>query len=367
MSKRLSDALTAEEEKALNEWIDSDPSNLNALKEAEEIWTYAGENEVIYTPDTPRKWNELKHEILYGEEKKESVAIPLRSTFSTWYKIAAALVLVAGLGYMVATRQATESPQVAIQSEHSRQTQDNMDVFYLPDSSIVYLNKHSKLSYPLAFDQYQRTVTLEGEAFFKVRRDELRPFVIIAGETRTEVLGTSFGLKAYKTDKEIEMVVATGKVAFSRGDSKVILEKEDKGTFEKESGKLSRGKNTDATFLSWIEDKKAFSQSEIMKLEKTKAMDYLHNESTWRLNKIHQTIVEGKISNSASFTTYSNIKMKVLYFNKANEQVGEKYFTINETIPPGHTVSYRQGLPDWLKNTKSVRVEIEKVISSEEN
>lgn len=67
----------------------------------------------------------------------------------------------------------------------------------LADGTEVWLNAESKLSYPSQFMDNERVVFLEGEAYFKVSRDEKRPFVVNTGELRTHVLGTQFNVKSY--------------------------------------------------------------------------------------------------------------------------------------------------------------------------
>lgn len=67
----------------------------------------------------------------------------------------------------------------------------------LADGTEVWLNAESRLYYPSQFRDNERVVFLEGEAYFKVSRDEKRPFVVNTGELRTHVLGTQFNVKSY--------------------------------------------------------------------------------------------------------------------------------------------------------------------------
>lgn len=83
----------------------------------------------------------------------------------------------------------------------------------LPDHSLVILEPFSSLKYPTYFTDAQRTVFLQGEAFFDIERDTLRPFLVYANETITKVLGTSFTIKAYEGQETVEVDVKSGKVA----------------------------------------------------------------------------------------------------------------------------------------------------------
>lgn len=82
----------------------------------------------------------------------------------------------------------------------------------LPDGSMVWLQPKTQLSYNQS-DRVYRQVNLRGEAFFEVKRDEARPFLIYSGKMTTKVLGTSFNVKAYPETEKFEVSVVTGKVS----------------------------------------------------------------------------------------------------------------------------------------------------------
>jgi ferric-dicitrate binding protein FerR (iron transport regulator) len=90
----------------------------------------------------------------------------------------------------------------------------------LKDGSRIVLQPNSEVSFdeellgrPAGEEGTKREVFLTGEAFFDVRRDEKRPFLVYSKELVTKVLGTSFNIKAYDGDKEITVAVKTGKVS----------------------------------------------------------------------------------------------------------------------------------------------------------
>lgn len=87
----------------------------------------------------------------------------------------------------------------------------------LPDQSKVLLNEGSTLEYKNGFNEKERVVHLSGEAFFTVRKDTRRPFVVYTGTVRTVVLGTSFNIRAYPSDRNVTVTVATGKVKVVHG------------------------------------------------------------------------------------------------------------------------------------------------------
>lgn len=68
----------------------------------------------------------------------------------------------------------------------------------LPDGTHVWLNAASEIVYPSRFDDKVREVTVKGEAYFDVVRDDNKPFVVYAAQQRIEVLGTQFNIQAYE-------------------------------------------------------------------------------------------------------------------------------------------------------------------------
>ena len=85
-----------------------------------------------------------------------------------------------------------------------------VSAFDLPDGSKVWLNANSKLVYPTAFIEKERTVFLEGEAYFKVTKDA-KPFIVKTDYLQTKVLGTEFNVKSY-TAEDSHVTLISGKV-----------------------------------------------------------------------------------------------------------------------------------------------------------
>ncbi|AWV98521.1 FecR family protein [Arcticibacterium luteifluviistationis] len=92
-------------------------------------------------------------------------------------------------------------------------------VISLSDGSSVLLQPKSKLSYPKKNSGNLRKVFLSGEAFFEIKKNPSKPFLVYANEVVTKVLGTSFRVKAYENDPNVEIIVKTGKVNVSQNET----------------------------------------------------------------------------------------------------------------------------------------------------
>lgn len=90
----------------------------------------------------------------------------------------------------------------------------------LPDSSIVVLNVNSQLRYPAKFSK-DRSVTINGEAFFDIRKNPDTRFTVKASHLNVNVLGTSFIISDAGANDMARVEVKTGRVqvAISGGQS----------------------------------------------------------------------------------------------------------------------------------------------------
>jgi transmembrane sensor len=83
----------------------------------------------------------------------------------------------------------------------------------LPDGTHVWLNAASSLTYPTFFNGTERKVSLTGEGYFEVTKDEKRPFKVeINGQTEVRVFGTHFNINAYNDEKTINTTLLEGSV-----------------------------------------------------------------------------------------------------------------------------------------------------------
>jgi len=178
--------------------------------------------------------------IIKGKTGLSTTKIVTTSPQNTWWKYAVAatllgVFLLAGRYYYPTTQSLTKQTNptktaTKVQWTNFKNTTAIAQQIPLADGSKVILEPFSSLKYPSRFEKKQREVVLKGEAFFEVAKDTTKPFVVYANETITKVLGTSFTIKAFEGEKEVEVAVKTGKVAvYANVNSlpkKIIKEKE---------------------------------------------------------------------------------------------------------------------------------------------
>jgi ferric-dicitrate binding protein FerR (iron transport regulator) len=150
------------------------------------------------------------------------------------------------------------------------QTADESLEIILPDSSHVWLNRNSLITYHNDFNK-DRKVTLAGEAFFDVKRNPDKPFLILADEATVSVLGTSFNIKAYSTQTETEVYVLSGKVKLATQDERkhVILTPGLLGVLDKNTHVLLTSREADMNALAWKNKELIFKKTPLRDVLKT--------------------------------------------------------------------------------------------------
>ena len=190
----------------------------------------------------------------------------------------------------------------------------------LNDGTEVWLNAGSELKYPVAFTGKERKVELSGEGFFKVKKDTL-PFIVGVETGDITVLGTSFGVTAYRGEVGYTTLVS-GKVSFtsknkesvilSPGEQAVVLlsgEVEVRAVDVEEFVGWKDGKfvfknkslgNIMHVLERWYGIKAVFKDEEVKELEYTGSLERYDNINTFlrlleKLNDVHYEIREDVI------------------------------------------------------------------------
>lgn len=161
---------------------------------------------------SPDRAQEMFAHIISHEEEG---VIPINRRRSWVWSAAAAILIVGAAGAWWMFGVSTSSPEIAVEIREDKLftfTDQQNKYRQLPDGSTVVLNQGSELSYRASYGNELREVTLKGEAFFEVKPDPLKPFIVRSGNITTKVLGTAFNVKAYSREAEIIVTVTKGKV-----------------------------------------------------------------------------------------------------------------------------------------------------------
>ncbi len=220
------------------------------------------QKELVKNPDIEKQVKELWGETYYAQEINmidvDSAWINVKAKFSntqTKYKIirlyryvAIVVMLMLLLTSTFLLRNYFSEPAVI-----KICSTGTIKMIQLPDGTRVDLNVGSTLTYPEVFDGDSRIVSLAGEAFFDVVRNETKSFIIETEELNVEVLGTAFNVKAYAGATNSEVTVSTGKVNVgSKATSdNIILEAGDAVAYNKSIHSLKKIKVLTPNYKAW--------------------------------------------------------------------------------------------------------------------
>jgi ferric-dicitrate binding protein FerR (iron transport regulator) len=123
----------------------------------------------------------------------------------------------------------------------------------LADGSTVSLSPGSRLSVPNSFGKQNRRVILNGQGFLEVTPSAV-PFEVVTFDAVTQVLGTSFSVKAWPgaSEASTQVVVKTGRVSVSGHLTKVLVNPGEMTTISLSEGTPSTPAETDlSSNLFW--------------------------------------------------------------------------------------------------------------------
>ncbi len=199
--------------------------------------------------NTDKAWNNV-----YSRMKENGLPAPNNTikrnfTRNTFLRIAAIGIILLSIGTTVIylNNAGVFSKEITLVSGND---QKNV-MIDLPDGSRVILNRNSKFSYRSNFGSHKRDVKLEGEAFFEISADDIKPFIIDAGNAKVKVVGTAFNVITSNEESAVEVFVKSGKVMVTDNtQSQPLLL--DPGFVGKVNSKISEKIiNTNPNYMSW--------------------------------------------------------------------------------------------------------------------
>lgn len=225
---------------------------------------------------------ELKQEMLDFLNNRIDSSPSTRFFSSRFPRMAAALIVlvVAALFYWLPSfHLSIETNEIQIPGQVSRTVtytftaEDEPLHHYLPDGSYVVLEPGASITYEPGFQEEIREVELEGEAFFDIRHEADRPFVVQSNGLMTKVLGTAFRISTYDSNHEFSIAVTRGKVAVSDQNQEFgILEMNDQmvlnmDTYEVTKTTLQEAEKAELEPMQYIMDDITVAKAlEIIKL-----------------------------------------------------------------------------------------------------
>lgn len=185
----------------LLDWLDKNPDQKKKFFEIKHIWDSRLQNTSVQIPPMP------ECEIRSPEKRKRR---SIRHILINMGKYAAIILITIGVNRMFFTGNSVgdELSYNQVIMQNGKQSQ----LLILSDGSKVWINASSSLKYPTSFETGQRSVWLDGEAYFEVAEKKDQPFVVHTNLHDIKVTGTSFNVNAYDGNDKVITTLVEGEV-----------------------------------------------------------------------------------------------------------------------------------------------------------
>lgn len=199
-----------------------------------------------------KTWDRINDRSVHPEKKGIKTIYPL-------LRIAAVLVVGLLIGLAIDTNLKPKEADYYQSHAPEGSTSD----LTLPDGTVIFLNAGTEVRYSVEGKKGVREVFLQGEAWFDVKKNPEKPFVVHTPFYDVNVTGTKFNIKAYESDGEVITTLEEGQVRIAEAPGfklaeEIILQPGEQLIFSNESKKMSIKKVNTKLYTSWKENKLIF-------------------------------------------------------------------------------------------------------------
>ncbi|MDY9919064.1 FecR/PupR family [Proteiniphilum saccharofermentans] len=232
INRVIAESASKEEAVEVVDWFSSTVEGQQCLSDMLDRDAYLMENE----PDLGKSFTPLQSDLLYKRIDRNIYQNRFRKNLLKVVAVLLPILLLSGLGFYL-NRQ-TDLFSGTTYSEVYVPKGEDARIFF-QDGTEVFLNADTKIRYPNRFGLRKREIYLEGEAYFNVASNRSRPFVVHAQHTETEVVGTSFNVRAYGNSNTIEVVLDEGRTAFHVHQNSYPMLPGQKIEYDKSTGRIT--------------------------------------------------------------------------------------------------------------------------------
>lgn len=261
--------ITKEDEQMLFDFISAAPNNKMLFKQWETEWFSTFQN-----AETNDAWKALLNKLDSVPSLVEAVPKPGKRSLNIYrlIRVAAVTVGLILLGVAYVTQKKTELPEYAFTVEAPMGERSRM---ILPDGTVVWLNSGSRVEYSTDFQKSNRTISLMGEAYFEVIRNEEIPFIVKTKHCSVKVLGTRFNVSAYPDDDFTETTLIEGGVEMTGDTYEAIrMAPGERVIYNHKTNQILKEHVTAENFSSWTCSRLDFEEITLKELMKKLSRRY---------------------------------------------------------------------------------------------
>ncbi len=303
--------LTTEENHRVEEWMKQSEENRRMVKQIHTLYLAAGTKVAMEKVDTEKALAKVSRKLW---PQKPGI----HNTLLWIQRIAAILFIPLLITYIIQTGKTEPVPirQMEVRTNPGMTTTVN-----LPDGTVAYLNSETTLTYPSMFTGNSREVSLDGEAYFMVQKDQEKKFIVSTPhQSGIEVLGTHFNIDAYAADNHISTTLVEGKVKFNYNNNNqtrsITLAPGDKLIYDVESAKTTLMKTTGESESAWKDGKIVFANTAMK--DALRMLEKRYN--------VEFTVKNAKLLDNSFTGTFTHQRLeRILEYFKVSSKINWKY------------------------------------------
>lgn len=354
---------TDEERKHVESWLSEKHENRHYFEQLKDIYSLGKTLKAPSGFDQDKSLQRIKMEYYkfrYNERNSDNKQAARKINSRTLIAIAASLLLLVSLGINIISLSKRENNVYAdiegMFNEVSSPLGSRTRVI-LPDSTLVWLNAGSKMKYPMDFMRGDRRIALTGEAYFEVKKNPGKKFIVNTSDISIHVLGTKFNVKAYPDEETIKTTLVEGSISIlnlkgNRKDKETLLNPNQTAIYYKEAKTEAVSEDTK------IETIKSLAQQHAVQIE-NEINTVLY--TSWKDNKwVIEGMNLGDLSRELERRYNVNIRfmdesIRTYRFNGiiANENIEQILEIIKVSAPVHYSINNNQIRLEYNEDSKS--------------
>ncbi|MEQ9285755.1 MAG: FecR domain-containing protein [Cyclobacteriaceae bacterium] len=212
----LTGRLNSWETRELIQWMNESADNKKKFKAIRAYWENSSETIVLEESTMDQAFNKLSNELFDNTQAEANGKVVNMDTRKgnrhSWMYVAASVVLLIGIFFYTGRNDYAIEDKAIVATIVKENPAGRRSQIALPDGTKVWLNAASKVIYSETFGQTDRNISLTGEAYFDIRKNEALPFVVSTESLSVTALGTEFNVRSYSEEASAEVLLTQGKV-----------------------------------------------------------------------------------------------------------------------------------------------------------
>ena len=264
IAKYLTKESSAEEDADLLAWLSQNEENRKMIRSLKDAYDLGQFEYLIKRSDTAKQWKKLLRRIRSVAQQNRTIS-PFRKMLRYAAIFALGLLCMKASDIILVKKQPVAVYGSVTQVETGKGERSKV---VLPDSTVVWLNACSSIGYHQDFGVKTRKIDLKGEAFFDVRKDVSKPFLVCADQMTWRVTGTSFNVYSFDNDNIAGFVLVEGSVVFEYGDDRTEIKPGELIEFDKTTHQINRRKTNTDIHTGWRKGDMMFEEMSFGELAK---------------------------------------------------------------------------------------------------